>query len=75
MLRKKCVTIDEKTPLKFSWANRVFINIFYFIFIKCSTDKNHILNRVLVYRVWPICIAFVITSLFATQFHICFFTN
>jgi len=38
---KKNVTIDEKTPQqKFSWANSVIINIFYFIFIKCMTDVH-----------------------------------
>jgi len=42
MLRKKYVTIDEKTPHMFSWANSVIINIFYFIFIKCRTDKKHV---------------------------------
>jgi len=41
MLRKKYVTIDEKTPQKFSWANSVIINIIIF-FIKCRTDKNHV---------------------------------
>ena len=54
--------------------NSVIINIFYFIFIKCRTNKNHvhiesfISNRVLVYLVWPICIEFVITCIFVTQF-------
>jgi len=42
MLREKYVTIDEKTPHKFSLANSVIINMFYFIFIKCRTDKNHV---------------------------------
>jgi len=42
MLRKKYVTIDEKTPQKFSWANNVIINMFYFIFLKCRTDKNNV---------------------------------
>jgi len=42
MLRKKYVTIDEKTPHKFSWANSVIINIFNSIFFKCRTDKNHV---------------------------------
>jgi len=41
MLREKYVTIDEKTSQKFSWTNSVIINIFYFIFIKCRTAKNH----------------------------------
>jgi len=75
MLRKKYVTIDEKTLQKLSCANRVFINIFYFIFIKCRTDKNHVhietlylIGCNLIYNVWPICIEFVITCLFATQF-------
>jgi len=29
---KKYVTIDEKTPQKFSWANSVIINIFLFFY-------------------------------------------
>ena len=37
---KKNVTIDEKTT--FSGANSVIIKRFYFIFIKCRTDKNHV---------------------------------
>ena len=37
---KKYVTIDEKTPQKFSWANSVII-FFFIFFIKCRTDKNH----------------------------------
>jgi len=47
MPRKKTVTIDEKTPQQFSWANRVFINMFYFIFIKCRTDRKHVLIETL----------------------------
>ena len=42
MLRKKYVTIDEKIPQQFSWANMVFMNIFYLFFIKCRTYKNHV---------------------------------
>jgi len=42
MLRIKYVTIDEKTPQKFSWANSVIINIFILFFIKCRTDKNNV---------------------------------
>jgi len=43
MLRKKYVTIDEKTAQKFSWANIVIIkHLFNCIFIKRMTDQNHV---------------------------------
>jgi len=42
MLRKKYVTIHEKTPHTFSCANSVIINIVILTLIKCKTDKRHV---------------------------------
>jgi len=40
MLRKRYVTIDEKTSQKFPLAKSVIINIF--LKIKCRTDKKYV---------------------------------